>query len=311
MSEVSLKHKIALGLIPRIGDINARKLVSHFGSVEAIFHEPYGSLMKIPGIGSGIAKYISDRSYLEVAEKETDYLLKNNIRTYFYLDSDYPYRLRQCDDSPVVFFFNGISDLNSSKILSVVGTRNATTRGKELCDKIISGLSSGHPDLIVVSGLAYGIDIASHKAALSNNLQTIGVLGHGFKTMYPSVHGPTAKLMIKKGGLLTDFISDTLPERNNFLKRNRIIAGISDATLIVESGIKGGALITADIASSYNRDVLAVPGRPEDQWSAGCNSLIRNNKAALVECADDIEYFLDWKPEKSCAPVQRTLFFRS
>ncbi len=170
--------------------------------MEAIFHEPYGSLIKIPGIGSGIAKYISDRSYLEVAEKETDYILKNNIRTYFYLDTDYPYRLRQCDDSPVVFFFNGNCDLNSSKILSVVGTRNATTRGKELCEKIISGLSSGHPDLIIVSGLAYGIDIASHKAALSNNLQTIGVLGHGFKTMYPSVHSPTAKLMIKKGGLI-------------------------------------------------------------------------------------------------------------
>jgi DNA processing protein len=308
MSEISLKHKIALGLIPRIGDINARKLVSYFGSVEAIFHEPYRNLIKIPGIGSGIAQYISNRSYLETAEKEAEYISRNNIRTYFYLDNNYPFRLRQCDDSPVVFFFMGNSDLDAAKILSVVGTRNASARGKEICDKIIGGLAAGHPDLIIISGLAYGIDIAAHKAALANNLQTIGVLGHGFKTMYPSLHASVAKMMIKNGGLITDFLSDALPERNNFLKRNRIIAGLSDATLVVESGKKGGALITADIANSYNRDVFAVPGRPDDQWSAGCNSLIRNNKAALTECSDDIEYFLNWKPEKTKPPVQRTLF---
>ena len=162
--------------------------------------------------------------------------------------------------------------------------------------------------MIIVSGLAYGIDIASHKAALANNLLTIGVLGHGFKTTYPAVHTSTAKAMVNKGGLLTDFISDALPERNNFLKRNRIIAGLSDATLIVESGIKGGALITADIANSYNRDVFAVPGRPDDQWSAGCNSLIKKNKAALTECSDDIDYFLNWNPEESKKPVQQTCF---
>jgi len=306
--DISLKHKIALGLIPRIGDINARKLVSHFGSVEAVFHEPYRNLVKIPGIGSGLAKYISNRTYLETAEKEAEYVTKNRIKTFFYLDSDYPYRLRQCDDSPVVFFYKGISDLNSPKILSVVGTRSATPRGRELCEKIIGGLASGHPDLIIVSGLAYGIDIASHKAALSNNLQTVGVLGHGFKTIYPSIHRSTAEAMVSNGGLLSDFLSDALPERNNFIKRNRIIAGLADATLIVESGVKGGALITADIANSYSRDVLAVPGRPEDQWSAGCNSLIKSNKAALIESSADIEYFLNWKSEKSKPAVQRTLF---
>jgi DNA processing protein len=308
MSEVSLKHKIALGLIPRIGDINARKLVSYFGSVEAVFQESYNNLIRIPGIGSGLAKYISDHSYLEVAEKEAEYVTKNNIRTFFYLDNDYPFRLRQCDDSPVVFFFKGICDLDVAKILGVVGTRSATIRGKEMCDKIIGGLAVGHPGLIIVSGLAYGIDVAAHKAALSNNLLTIGVLGHGLKTMYPAIHKSTADQILKKGGLLTDFMSDTLPERNNFLKRNRIIAGLSDAVLVVESGIKGGALITADIAASYNRDVFAVPGRPDDQWSAGCNSLIKTNKAALVECSDDIEYFLGWKSEKSVQAVQRSLF---
>jgi DNA processing protein len=308
MSDVPLKHKIALGLIPRIGDINARKLVAHFGSVDAIFHEPYRNLIKIPGIGSGIAKYISDRNYLDTAEKEAEYVTKNNIRTYFYLDNDYPFRLRQCDDSPVVFFFRGNCNLDASKILSVVGTRNATSYGKELCEKIIKGLATGHPDLIIVSGLAYGIDIASHKAALSNNLQTIGILAHGFKTIYPAIHSSTAKAMVANGGLLSDFLSDALPERNNFIKRNRIIAGISDATLVIESGIKGGALITADIANSYDRDVFAVPGRPDDQWSSGCNSLIKNNKAFLTDCSDDIEYLLNWKPEKSKPVIQRTLF---
>ena len=308
MSEIPLKHKIALGLIPRIGDINARKLVSYFGSVEAIFNEPYRNLLKIPGIGPGLAQYICDRSYLAAAEKEAIYVERNNIKTFFYLDNDYPFRLKQCEDSPVVFFFMGNSDLNAPRILSVVGTRNATTRGKELCEKIIGDLAADHPDLIIVSGLAYGIDITAHKAAIANNLQTIGVLGHGVKTIYPSMHRSTANAMINKGGLLSDFLSDALPERNNFLKRNRIIAGLSDATIVIESGIKGGALITADIASSYNRDVFAVPGRPDDQWSAGCNDLIKSNKAALAQCADDIEYFLNWKPERSRAPVQRTLF---
>ncbi len=308
MPEISLKHKIALGLIPRIGDINARKLVSHFGSVEAIFHEPYRNLIKIQGIGAGIAKYISERSYLDAAEKEAEYITRNNIRTYFYLDNDYPFRLRQCDDSPVVFFFEGNCDLNSSKLLSVVGTRNATTRGRETCERIIFGLAANHPDLIIVSGLAYGIDIASHKAAIANNLQTIGVLAHGLKTIYPAVHYSVAKVIRKNGGLLTDFLSDALPERNNFLKRNRIIAGLSDATLVVESGIKGGALVTADIANSYNRDVFAVPGRPDDQWSAGCNSLIKANKAALADSAEDIEMFLNWSPPKTKTPVQRSLF---
>jgi DNA processing protein len=305
---ISLKHKIALGLIPRVGDISARKLVAYFGSVEAVFRESYNSLVKIPGIGSGLARYITDRSYLEAAEKEAEYVTKKNIRTFFYLDNDYPFRLRQCDDSPVVFFYKGVCDLDSRKMLGVVGTRSSTPRGKEMCDKLIGGLAAGHPDLVIVSGLAYGIDIASHKAALAYNLPTVGVLGHGLKTIYPSIHSSTAAEMLKNGGLLSDFLSDALPERNNFLKRNRIIAGMCDAIVVVESGIKGGALVTADIANSYNRDVFAVPGRPEDTWSAGCNALIKTNKASLATSAEDIEYFLGWKAEKAKPPVQKTLF---
>lgn len=308
MSATSLEHKIALGLIPGIGDINARKLVSYFGSVEAVFSEPYQTLIRIPGIGSGLAKYICDRSYLSAAEKEAEYVEKNNIRTYFYLDDDYPFRLRQCEDSPVVFFFKGDCDLNSMKIISIVGTRNATARGKDMCEKIIGGLAANHPEIIIVSGLAYGIDVTCHKAALRFNLQTIGVLAHGLKTIYPPIHAQIAKSMISHGGLLTDFISDALPERNNFLKRNRIIAGLSDATIVVESAISGGALITADIANSYNRDVFAIPGRPDDQYSQGCNSLIKNSKASLAESAEDIELFLNWRSEKDRQPVQKSLF---
>lgn len=308
MAELSLIYKIAFGLIPHVGDISAKKLLSHFGSVEAVFREPYGNLVKTPGIGPTLAQHICNRSYFSVAEKEAEFVTRHGIKTFFYLDGNYPYRLKQCEDSPVVFFYKGNADLNANKLLSVVGTRNATPRGKELCNKIIETLAERHPDLIIVSGLAYGIDIEAHKAALANNLPTVGVLGHGLKTLYPSVHISIAKKMAESGGLLTDFISDGQPERTNFVKRNRIIAGLSDATLVVESGIKGGALITADIANSYNRDVLALPGRPDDKWSAGCNNLIKTNKAALVECAADIEYFLGWESKKNKQPVQKSLF---
>jgi len=308
MSEVSLIHKIALSLIPGIGDINARKLVSHIGSVEGVFSESYRSLIRIPGIGANLAKSISDHSYIKTAAKEAEYVTHNGIKVFFYLDNDYPFRLRQCDDSPVTFYLKGSCDMNAARILSVIGTRNATPRGKEICEKIIGDLALGNPDLVIVSGLAYGIDITSHKAALDKNLITIGVLAHGFKTIYPSVHRGVSIEIVRKGALLTDFVSDALPERNNFLKRNRIIAGLSDATLVVESGTKGGALVTADIAGSYNRDVFAVPGRPGDQWSAGCNTLIKNNKAALVESHEDIEFFLGWKPSCRAVNIQKTLF---
>jgi DNA processing protein len=307
MSEISLKHKIALSLIPCIGDISARKLVSHIGSVEGVFSESYRSLVRIPGIGSGMARSIVKHDYLDKAEKEADYITKKNIRAFFYLDDDYPFRLKQCEDSPVIFYFTGNCDLNESKILSIVGTRSATQQGKETCEKLISGLASGHPGLIIVSGLAYGIDISAHKSAIANNLATIGVLAHGLRTIYPSVHRSITQKMVKKGGLLTDFLSDALPERNNFIKRNRIIAGLSDATIVIESAKKGGALITADIASSYNRDVFAVPGRPDDPWSNGCNDLIKRNIAALVENNEDIEKYLGWKPCDS-GPVQKLLF---
>lgn len=308
MSTESLVHKIALGMIPGVGDITARKLVSYTGSVEAVFSESYRSLTRVPGVGEMLAKAVAGHEYLDKAAKEAEFVEKHGIKVFFYLDDDYPFRLRQCEDSPVTFYFRGKADLNAPFLLSIVGTRNATQRGREICQKIVAGLSVHFPGLIIMSGLAYGIDIAAHKAALANGLPTVAVLGHGLKTIYPSLHSGVAKSILENGGQLTDFSSDTLPERNNFIRRNRIIAGISDATLIVESGLRGGALITADIAASYNRDVMAVPGRPGDEWSAGCNALIRCNKAALVEGHEDIEYLLGWKPAALAAPVQTVLF---
>ena len=303
-----LVYKIALGMIPGVGDITARKLVSYTGSVEAVFSESFRNLTRIPGIGESLAAAVAGHEYLNAAEREAEFVERNKIRVFFYLDDDYPQRLRQCEDSPVTFYLRGTVDLDAPMILSIVGTRHATPRGRELCEKFVAGLAEHFPKLVIISGLAYGVDITAHRAALAAGLPTAAILGHGLKTVYPSVHAGTAKAMLKMGGLITDFSSATLPERNNFIRRNRIIAGISDATLIVESGIKGGALITADIAASYNRDVMAVPGRPGDEWSSGCNALIRCNKAALVEKPGDIEYMLGWKPAALTAPVQPSLF---
>ena len=304
----SLVYKIALGMIPGVGDITARKLVAYAGSVEAVFIESHRSLTRIPGVGEALASAVTGHEYLDAAKREAEFVDKHGIKVFFYLDDDYPVRLRQCEDSPVTFYFRGKADLNAAMILSIVGTRHATQNGRELCQSIVAGLAVHFPQLLIVSGLAYGIDITAHKAALACGLPTVAVLGHGLKTIYPSVHAGVARAMLENGGQVTDFSSSTLPERNNFIKRNRIIAGISDATLIIESGARGGALITADIAASYNRDVMAVPGRPGDEWSAGCNALIRCNKAALVEKTENIEYLLGWKPAALTAPVQTALF---
>ena len=307
MDNESLKYKIGIGLIPMIGSILARKLIAYTGSAEAVFKEKKANLLKIPSVGIHAAKAISSQQVLSRAEEEIEYINKNHLKALFYLDKDYPVRLQHCEDAPIMIFSKGETNFDTSKILSIVGTRNATEYGKDMCNKIISGLAINHPDLLIVSGLAYGIDICSHKEALANNLHTVAVLGHGLNTVYPSLHKSVANKIVNQGALISEFLNDVGPEKQNFVKRNRIIAGLADATLVVESATRGGALITADLANSYNRDVLAVPGRSNDEYSAGCNKLIKRNKAALIDCVEDIEYLLGWQVVKGKA-FQRNLF---
>ena len=307
MNLEGLKYKIAISLIPGIGPVNAKKLISYTGSPEAVFKESKKNLLLIPDIGKTLPEKIADKSILEKAEKEVEFISKYKLHAHFYLDPQYPERLRHCHDAPIMLFQKGDNDFNVLKIINIVGTRRATQRGRELCSKFITDLSERHPEILIVSGLAYGIDITAHKAALKNGLKTVAVLAHGLSTIYPSVHRNIAKNIINQGALVTEFLSYELPEKPNFVKRNRIIAGLSDATIIVESGKKGGALITADLANSYNRDVFAFPGRVNDTWSKGCNRLILTNRAALIEDVSNFEYIMGWTPVEN-KTVQKELF---
>ena len=303
-----LKYQIALSLIPGIGCVNAKTLVAYVGSIEGIFSEKESSLKKIPGIGEVTAKSIINQGVLCRAEEEIATIKKHQIQTYFYLEEDYPYRLKRCADAPLVLFSKGNINLNKRQMVAIVGTRNATSYGKECCQLLVDTMAerSGY---CVVSGLAYGIDIAAHKACLKSGVPTIGVLAHGLDQVYPRLHKNTAEKMQVDGRLVYDFICEPEFDHKNFLKRNRIIAGLCDATIVVESAEKGGSLVTADIADSYNRDVFVFPGRANDPYSKGCNKLIRENKANLIESLDDLEYFMSWQPEiDKPRKIQRQLF---
>ena len=303
----SLKYKIALTLIPDIGDVLAKRLVAYCGSAEAVFKEKKPLLEKVPGIGSISASKVFKSNVFERAEEEIKFIEKNKITPLFYLDDNYPKRLTHCEDSPVLLYFKGDVNLNQEKIISIVGTREATDYGKELCEKLIADLAEHNP--LIVSGLAYGIDICAHKAAMDNGLKTIGVFAHGLDKIYPAVHRSVAEKMLDHGGLLTDFTSGNKPDRENFPRRNRIVAGMADATIVIESKVGGGSLITADIANSYARDVFAFPGRIGDVTSEGCNNIIKQNKAALIQSAKDVVYIMGWEQTKrKNAPVQKQLF---
>lgn len=291
-----LLYKIGITFIDHVGDVTSKVLISYCGSAEAVFKEKKQNLLKIPDIGAVTAEAIVKQDILHLAEKEIAFIEKNNIRALFYLDKEYPLRLKQCNDCPVVLYYKGNTDLNAERIIAMVGTRNATDYGKKMCDTIVDGLKDS--GALIVSGLAHGIDAASHKAALKSGLSTVGVVGHGLDSIYPAVHYTLAQKMLDNGGLLTDFISGTKLAPENFPKRNRIIAGLSDAVVVVESKAAGGAIITADIAFSYSREVFAVPGRSEDMYSQGCNKLIRQNKAGLIQSADELLDSLGWKDTK-------------
>lgn len=310
MYSEELKYQIGLTLIKGIGNALAKNLIAYIGSVEGIFKEKRQTLVKIPGIGEILAHEIVSQNVLEKAEQEITFIEKNNITPCYYLDKNYPFRLKECPDAPILIYTKGKINLNNGKFVGVVGTRNATDIGKDNCTKLIADISKSVPDIVIVSGLAYGIDICAHKAALDNNMPTIAVLGHGLDRVYPSVHSSLAKKMIENGALITEYLSETNPDKPNFAQRNRIIAGLCDAIAVVESREKGGSLITAQIANDYNRDVFAFPGRVNDETSAGCNHLIKTNQANLIENADDLLQFMNWenqysKPNKA---EQTTLF---
>ena len=264
-----LLYHIAITSIPNIGDITAKKLIAYCGSSEQVFCEKKSVLEKIPGIGGiNASKIISHKTEaLAIAEEELVFIKKNNIKPLFYLNDNYPKRLLHCEDGPVLLYSKGDVEYNNPKVVSIVGTRKATDYGKEFCDKIVEELASHNP--LIVSGLAYGIDVCSHKAALKNNIPTVGVLAHGLDRLYPSQHSSIANKMLENGGLLSDYKSRTNPDRENFPKRNRIVAGLSDLTIVIESSKKGGSLITAYLANDYNRDVFALPGRLNDSQSEG------------------------------------------
>lgn len=311
MDHNSLKYKIGITLIPGIGSINAKKLIAYCGGTENVFTAGKRALLNVPGIGKYLSDVVINQAVLDRAEKEIEFIEKHQLTPLFYLDDNFPERLRHCADSPVILYVKGNADLNNPKILSIVGTRNATEYGKNMVEQIIRNLKERGHNPVIVSGLAYGIDIAAHRNALKYDLQTVAVLGHGLTTIYPSVHTKTAREIVQNGALATEFLHDQKAETPNFVKRNRIIAGLADATIVVESGEKGGALITADIANSYNRDVFAIPGRINDERSAGCNRLIKINRAALLEKVEDIEYLMGWDAKQRVSKITQQNLFQS
>lgn len=302
-------YQIALTQINGVGVMHARNLVQAMGGEEEVFKASSRKLESIPRISRRLIAEIRDAEVMRRAEKELAFIAKNNIRPFFYTDADYPQRLSNCIDAPVLLYAKGNSDFNAQKVVSIVGTRNATKNGQDFCQHFLKELAQQFPDLLIVSGLAYGIDICAHRAALQHGLPTVAVLAHGLDRIYPYTHRHTAIEMLQNGALLTEFPGGTKPDRHNFVRRNRIVAGMADAVVVVESGEKGGSLITADIADSYFREVFAVPGRTTDSFSAGCNRLIANNRAILLQNAEGFVQQMGWNtPAKQKPPKQRELF---
>jgi len=293
VTDQELIYVLALQNVSKIGDITAKKLIAHCGSAEAVLKEKKQNLMKLDGVGSIIISDLFEKRHL-------------NIVSHYFTDDSYPERLKHCIDGPILLFQSGNINLKEQRIISIVGARKITTHGVAVCEKLVESLSPFNP--IIVSGFAYGTDITAQKAAMKNNLQTIGCLAHGLNQIYPKVHKKYVAEVERHGGFFTDFWSSATFDRNNFLKRNRIIAGLSEATIVIESAEKGGSLVTADIANSYNREVFAVPGRITDSQSEGCNNLIKHQRAHLLSKPEDVPYILNWQVDTETKPVQKKLF---
>lgn len=306
MSDQDLFYLLALLKVDGVGDIMAKKLLSHFGNAESILKAKTKEIAGIDGVGAVLLKNIKDKTIYEKADKEFEFLKSDGIKTSYFQDEDYPDRLKHCIDSPVLIFSSGNIDLKSKKIISIVGTRQITSYGTEFCRKLIEDLVALDP--VIVSGFAYGVDIVAHQLAMENNLQTIGVLAHGLNQIYPRTHKKYMAKMEENGGFMTEFWSSSNPDKEKFVRRNRIVAGMSEATIVIESADKGGSLITANMANDYNRDVFAVPGRVTDKYSQGCNNLIKTQKANVLTSVADLVYILNWDVEKRAKPVQKQLF---
>ncbi len=301
-----LYHQIALTLIPGIGPVQAKQLIEHFGNAEYIFKAKKKDLSLIDGIGEIKAKQIKDFNQFKEAEEEIKFTEKHHIKCLFLTDDDYPKKLLHCYDAPTLLYYRGNTNLNNSKIVSIIGTRNNTDYGKQVTEDLINELLPYN--VLVVSGLAYGIDTVAHKACIKNNLPTVGVLAHGLDTIYPAQHKTLAKEMLLNGGLLTEFRKNTKPDRYNFPQRNRIVAGMADATVVVETDVKGGSMITAELAYNYNKDLFAIPGKIYDGKSSGCLKLIQQNKAVLLSSTSQLMVEMGWQEKKKQPKKQRELF---
>ncbi|MDB2385121.1 DNA-processing protein DprA [Polaribacter sp.] len=306
MNDEKLLAILRLQKCKAVGDISAKKLIANIGNVEQIFKEKASTLQKINGIGSHVTKYLFDNKNVALAEEELANIKKNKVSFSYFLDEDYPTHLQHCIDSPILIFKDGNFNFKDRKVISIVGTRNITSYGTSFCEGLVEALAPHNP--IIVSGFAYGVDICAHKSAIKNNLETVAVLAHGLGQIYPKVHKKYVHQVVEKGGFITDFWYKENPLREHFLKRNRIVAGIADAVVIIESAEKGGSLVTAEIANSYDKDVFAVPGRSSDKYSKGCNNLIKNNRAHLLSDASDLVKHLNWDLQKKPKVIQKQLF---
>jgi len=295
--DASKIYQVAISLVPGIGNLLARQLISYCGSAKEVFSASKNKLTQIPGIGHKIANSIHNQSVLWKAEKVISKCEKDNICILHYTDEEYPWRLKQLYDAPVIIYFKGNADLNPSKAISIVGTRRITSYGHRITEQIVSELQKHKATII--SGLAYGVDHLAHSQALRIGLPTIGVIAGGMNNIYPALHIKTANRMLHQGGIISENEPDIVPEAHFFPERNRIIAGLSDAVIIVEAAKKGGALITAEFANNYNREVFAVPGQIGQYYSTGCNNLIKSHKASIYTSISDIEYILNWDPVKT------------
>jgi len=307
MTDNELLNTLALLRIEGVGDIVAKKLINHCGSAEAVFAAKRSQIKAIEGIGEILYNNLRNKEVFPLAEAEVQYVRESGIKAVFYLEKDYPERLKHCIDGPTVIFTSGNINLEGRKTLSIVGTRQMTSYGADFCRKLIEDIAPLNP--VIISGFAYGVDIHAHQMAMEYNLQTVGVVAHGLNQVYPKIHKRYVAKMEENGGFITEFWSTSNPDKENFVKRNRIVAGMSEATIIIESADKGGSLITANIANDYNRDVFAVPGRVTDKYSMGCNNLIKMQKANVLTGAADLIYIMNWQlEEKKQKPVQKQLF---